>query len=368
MYDDLHTYQKPGSAAFAQKSHADTYDKDPDTVSMYDDLHTYQKPGSAAFAQKMDNYDHDPNTVSEYDEPHKRSTPAWILNGGVTKKPAKKSKKSKKSKSKGKGAKKSKKAKKDKDCLIHINKADTYDKDPDTVSMYDDLHTYAKPGSFAQHRDTFDKDPDTVSMYDDQHLYGPVGSWKFPKAAAAPAKAAEAKKALMQMYRQDTYDKDADTVSMYDDLHTYAKPGSFAQHRDTFDKDPDTVSMYDDQHLYGAVGSWKFPVEAKKAAAAPAKEAKKALMQMYHRDTFDKDPDTVSMYDDQHLYGAVGSWKFPVEKKEAKPAAKKAEAKKALIQMGDIPQTDNFDNDPDTVSGNDDKINLDLYRGKKVKK
>jgi len=62
-------------------------------------------------------------------------------------------------------------------------------------------------------------------MYDDQHLYGAVGSWKFPveakKAATAPAKKAEAKKALMQMYRQDTYDKDQDTVSMYDDLHTY---------------------------------------------------------------------------------------------------------------------------------------------------
>jgi hypothetical protein len=83
MYDDLHTYQKVGTAAFAQKS--DTYDKDSDTVSMYDDLHTYAKPGT--YAQKTDNYDKDPNTVSEYDEPQKRSTPAWILNGGVTKKP-----------------------------------------------------------------------------------------------------------------------------------------------------------------------------------------------------------------------------------------------------------------------------------------
>jgi hypothetical protein len=149
-------------------------------------------------------------------------------------------------------------------------KSDTYDKDADTVSMYDDLHTYRKVGSsaFAQKRDTFDKDPDTVGMYDDQHLYGAAGSWKFdtvPKAAAAPAKKveaeAEAKKALMQMYRQDSYDKDQDTVSMYDDLHTYKKVGSaaFAQKRDTFDKDPDTVGMYDDQHLYGAAGSWKFP-------------------------------------------------------------------------------------------------------------
>jgi hypothetical protein len=96
MYDDLHTYRKVGTAAFAQK--ADTYDKDADTVSMYDDLHTYRKVGSAAFAQKMDNYDHDPNTVSEYDDPHKRSTPAWMLNEGAKKKPS--AKKSKKSKSK----------------------------------------------------------------------------------------------------------------------------------------------------------------------------------------------------------------------------------------------------------------------------
>jgi hypothetical protein len=120
-------------------------------------------------------------------------------------------------------------------------------------------------------------------MYDDQHLYGAVGSWKFPaepKAAAAPAKKEEAKKALMQMYRQDTYDKDRDTVSMYDDLHTYAKPGQYAQKRDTFDKDPDTISMYDDQHLYGVAGSWKFPVEKKEEAkpAAEKAEAKKALI------------------------------------------------------------------------------------------
>ena len=109
MYDDLHTYVKPGTSAFAQRQNRDTYDKDPDTVSMYDDLHTYVKPGSSAFAQKMDNYDKDPNTVSEYDDPHKRSTPAWILNGGV-KKAGKKSKKSK-SKGKKKSSSKSKKSK-----------------------------------------------------------------------------------------------------------------------------------------------------------------------------------------------------------------------------------------------------------------
>jgi hypothetical protein len=161
MYDDLHTYVKPGTGAFAQK--LDTYDKDPDTVSMYDDLHTYVKPGTGAFAQKLDNYDHDPNTVSEYDDPHKRSTPAWILNGGVVRKAGKKAKKSKskgkKSKSKGKGkgkgkkskskGKKNKKSKKAKKALMQVGHNDTFDKDPDTVSMYDDLHTYVKPGTGA---------------------------------------------------------------------------------------------------------------------------------------------------------------------------------------------------------------------------
>ena len=106
MYDDLHTYVKPGSGAFAQKR--DTYDKDPDTVSMYDDLHTYVKAGSSAFAQRgnveMDNLDKDPETVSEYDDPHKRSTPKWILNRGKK--------------------------------LVQKNSRDTYGKDPDTGSMY----------------------------------------------------------------------------------------------------------------------------------------------------------------------------------------------------------------------------------------
>ena len=64
------------------------------------------------------------------------------------------------------------------------------------------------------------------------------------------------------------------------------------------------MSMYDDQHLYGTVGSWNFPVEAIKDVTAPVnkEEAKKALMQMYKQDTYDKDPDTVSMYDDLHTY------------------------------------------------------------------
>jgi len=244
----------------------DTYDKDPDTVSMYDDLHTYVKPGSGAFAQKKDTYDKDPDTVSMYDDLHTYGPPGSWKFPQEAKKPA----------AKEEAKKEAKKA--------LVQKTDTYDKDPDTVSMYDDLHTYVKPGTYAQ--------------------------------------------------KSDTYDKDPDTVSMYDDLHTYVKPGSgaFAQKRDTYDKDPDTVSMYDDLHTYGPPGSWKFPQEAKKQAAKEEakKEAKKALVQKM--DTYDKDPDTVSMYDDLHTYGPPGSWKFPKEaKKDAKPAAQKAEAKKALM-------------------------------------
>jgi hypothetical protein len=56
--------------------------------------------------------------------------------------------------------------------------------------------------------------------------------------------------------------------------------------------------MYDDQHLYGAAGSWKFDT----AAPVKKEEAKKALIQMNRKDTYDKDADTVSMYDDLHTY------------------------------------------------------------------
>ena len=217
MYDDLHTYVKPGSGAFAQKG--DTYDRDPDTVSMYDDLHTYVKPGSGAFAQKFkrDSYDKDPDTVSMYDDLHTYGQPGW----------AKFPKEAPKKEAPKKEAPKK---------LMQVNRRDTYDRDPDTVSMYDDLHTYVKPGSgaFAQKSDTYDRDPDTVSMYDDLHTYVKPGSGAFA-----------------QKPKRDTFDKDPDTVSMYDDLHTYGERGgatarkSLAQKRDVFDNDPNSASVYD---------------------------------------------------------------------------------------------------------------------------
>ena len=78
---------------------------------------------------------------------------------------------------------------------------------------------------------------------------------------------------------------------------------------DSYDKDPDTVSMYDDLHTYGAPGSLKFPKEAKKEAPKAA-EAPKKLMQINKADTYDRDPDTVSMYDDLHTYVKPGSGAF----------------------------------------------------------
>jgi hypothetical protein len=71
--------------------------------------------------------------------------------------------------------------------------------------------------------------------------------------------------------------------------------------------------MYDDVHTYGVAGSLKFPKEEKKAAPkakAAAKEAPKKLMQVYRQDSYDKDPDTTSMYDDLHAYVKAGSGAF----------------------------------------------------------
>tara|TARA_B110000305_G_C18883138_1_gene378510 strand:+ start:115 stop:444 length:330 start_codon:yes stop_codon:yes gene_type:complete len=85
----------------------------------------------------------------------------------------------------------------------------------------------------------------------------------------------------------------------------------YSNKQDSYDKDPDTTSMYDDLHRYGVAGSLKFPVEEKKAAPkAAAKEAPKKLMQINKSDSYDKDPDTTSMYDDLHAYVKAGSGAF----------------------------------------------------------
>jgi hypothetical protein len=82
--------------------------------------------------------------------------------------------------------------------------------------------------------------------------------------------------------------------------------------------------MYDDGYVYtdkpGNV-NWKFAggPKAELDAAIAAKTAKPALAQHRHHhhrhggnkgaDTFDHDPDTTSMYDDQHVYSAPGAFK-----------------------------------------------------------
>ena len=145
--------------------------------------------------------------------------------------------------------------------LVEKNAQDTYDRDPDTTSMYDDLHTYVKPGSgaFAQQQ------PSELER---------------PKKKKAKGKPRRGQEHLSLSQKADTYDRDPDTTSMYDDLHTYVKPGSgaFAQKADTYDRDPDTTSMYDDLHTYVKPGSGAFA-------------------QKVDRDVLDNDPDTVSEYD-----------------------------------------------------------------------
>ena len=80
--------------------------------------------------------------------------------------------------------------------------------------------------------------------------------------------------------------------------------------------------MYDDGHVYTpAPGTlnWKFAggpkaeFEAAQAKAKPEPSVAEALVQRTHKDTYDHDPTTASMYDDGHVYTpAPGSlnWKF----------------------------------------------------------
>jgi hypothetical protein len=269
---------------------------------------------------------------------------------------------------------------------------DSYDKDPTTTSMYDDGHVYTdhagslkwkfaggpateyqastgvSPFKLVQHhhkhhndrRDTFDSDPTSTSMYDDGHIYtDKPGSLKNPAPAVEKTeeKAPESKTLLHKKHHhhkhgRDTFDSDPTSTSMYDDGHIYTdKPGSFKNpapveekkeekapeskslmhkkhhhhkhggRRDTYDHDPDTASMYDDQHAYSKPGAFvpspgaavntkgKLPETDTSPIPVPA------LSQhtLRSRDSYDKDPTTTSMYDDGHVYtDHAGSlkWKF----------------------------------------------------------
>jgi hypothetical protein len=222
-------------------------------------------------------------------------------------------------------------------------------------------------------KDTYDMDPDTASMYDDQWAYGKAGKMKggnpmagitgkvpLPTPEVQMGNPESAPGNLMQSYRgrRDTFDMDPDTASMYDDGWVYGKPGkfkggnpmagitgkvplptpevalgnpdsapgnlmqSYRGRKDTYDMDPDTASMYDDQWVYGKAGKFKsgnpmagitgkVPLPTPEVAMGNPESAPGNLMQAYRgrKDTYDMDPDTASMYDDQWAYGKAGKMK-----------------------------------------------------------
>jgi hypothetical protein len=97
---------------------------------------------------------------------------------------------------------------------------------------------------------------------------------------------------------------------------------SYRGRRDTFDMDPDTASMYDDGWVYGKPGKFKggnpmagitgkVPLPTPEVALGNPDSAPGNLMQSYRgrKDTYDMDPDTASMYDDQWVYGKAGKFK-----------------------------------------------------------
>ena len=211
----------------------------------------------------------------------------------------------------------------------------------------------------AQHRhhrrDSFDHDPTTASMYDDgdkQKTYSAPGQlkWKFaggPKAEydAEPKKEAGPVEVLSQSRRN--HKKKAH--------HRHHRNGG-GRGADTFDNDPDTTSMYDDQHVYSNPGGFQASPDA----------AKKSLMQHRSRarDTFDHDPTTTSMYDDSWTFSAPGGldWKFaggPKAEYDAAQAAKKPAAPVESLAQ----RKDTFDNDPTTASMYDDCDKQKTYSG-----
>jgi len=253
-------------------------------------------------------------------------------------------------------------------------------------------------------RDTYDKDPNTSGMYDDGHVYtNNAGSlnWKFaggPKAEYDASIAAN-KPALVQhkhhhhRSNKDTYDKDPTSSSMYDDGHVYTdKPGSLSWkypaeveapvakslvhqkhhhhnhggHKDTFDHDPNTVSMYDDQHVYSIPGKFDASTNAASAGkksgiekdTAPASNPEApALVQHTHitRDTYDHDPTTTGMYDDSHVYtDKSGSLNWKYAGGPKAEYDASIKVSKVALLQQNGNKKDTFDNDADTASMYDD--------------
>jgi len=72
--------------------------------------------------------------------------------------------------------------------------------------------------------------------------------------------------------------------------------------------------MYDDGHVYtdhAGTLNWKFaggPTAEYEAAKAAKASSKLVQFARGGTDTFDHDPDTSSMYDDQHVYSKPGEY------------------------------------------------------------
>jgi len=373
MYDDGWVYSQPGKF----KAGPIVVGKfNPETGKQEETM--IRPDQSLRQISRRDSYDHDPTTASMYDDGHKYSAPGelnWKFAGGP----------------KAEYDAAHPKVEAPKESLIqhkhhhkhHRNAADTFDHDPFTAGMYDDQWTYSKPGriplsdkekkeqasedklkggpapveGLAQHRrnkrDSYDHDPTTASMYDDGHKYSAPGelNWKFaggPKAEydAAHPKVEAPKEALSQYRRHN-------------------KKGHHAHHRhhrngnnkgaDTFDHDPDTTSMYDDQHVYSAPGGFQ----------APVGDAKKSLTQTRHRvrDTYDHDPTTTSMYDDGWKYSDAGAlnWKFAGGPKAEYDAWVASQPKKEAPKESLAQRKDSYDHDPTTASMYDDADKIKTY-------
>jgi hypothetical protein len=228
-------------------------------------------------------------------------------------------------------------------------------------------------------RDSFDYDPTTSSMYDDgdkvkTYNQNGLGSlnWKFaggPKAEYDAAIAAKTeKKEATETLAQHHHHRSNKGRAAHHSHHRHHRNQAGA---DTFDNDKNTVSMYDDRHVYSNAGAFK-------ASAGGAGKAAPVEGLVQHRlrtrDSYDFDPTTTSMYDDgdkikTYNQNGLGSlnWKFAggpkAEYDAAIAARKKPEPTETLTQFARS-NRDSFDADPTTASMYDDGDKIKTYNGK----
>ena len=419
----------------------DTFDNDQDTAGMYDDGWVYSQPGKYQKGpitvgktppgggeqvvttirentpnglqqirrSQRDSFDADPTTASMYDDGDKVKTYNqkglgslnWKFAGGP--------------KAEYDAAKAAKTEKKEATETLaqhhhhhkhHRNTKDSFDADGATASMYDDQHVYSEPGQnwsltpkekkakaaadalmapapvegLVQHikRDSFDADPTTASMFDDgdkiktynQKVAGSM-NWKFaggPKAEFDAARAKAKKPEATETLSQHHHHRSNKGRAAHHSHHRHHRNQAGA---DTFDNDKDTVSMYDDRHVYSNAGAFKASAGGA-AKAAPVE----GLVQhrLRTRDSYDFDPTTTSMYDDgdkikTYNQNGLGSlnWKFAggpkAEYDAAKAARKKPEPTETLTQFARS-NRDSFDADPTTASMYDDGDKVKTYNQK----